>query len=548
MRIGIDLDNTIINYDSAFIAAAKACDVVLPIGSENKLDVRNAVLRLDNGELLWQKIQGQVYSRFIKTHACLYPGVKRFLLHCQLFGNEVIIISHKTLHGHFDNEKTLIRDIALEFLNENGLIGGVSPLVKKVLFGSTREEKIAKIVAVNPDWFIDDLPEVIEDLQLASRIKKVFFAQADMEGFIKKLPSKLNYLATDWQQIDYLIQGDWDNADIKSLCSGEFENPIKTIEKVSNGRNAGVYRVNDVAGSSFKLKLYPPDLQHDRLLSESLACSAINKHKTGFVPSLIKTSKSLNYAIYEWVDGDPLKDHNLADIKKSIDFLRMLDSLKISREFEGAPNASAACFSGEEIESQLRKRLEQFSVIKKKNSNLANFLDNQFSPAMERALLRAKESWPTDLLFSQRLDKERQTLSPSDFGFHNMLKKSDGSICFLDFEYFGWDDPLKLIVDVSFHPGMALNDEDLRCWVSGALSIYGVSSIKRLRAIWPLYALIWCLIILNEFRPQIMHRRLLANTFTPCELENFLSMQLKKARKHLVKIETNNFDNLLNLI
>jgi len=370
MRIGIDLDNTIVNYDSAFIAAARAFNISIPICSASKLDVRNVVRSLDNGEMLWQKIQGQVYSRFIRTHACIYPGVKRFLLHSQFMGNEVIIVSHKTIHGHFDNEMSLIRDIALDFLCENGLIRCSSPLVHNVFFESTRKEKIAKIFDLNLDWFIDDLIEVVEDLQSEKAIKKVFFLPTIEGNCANNFLFKNNYVATDWQQIDYLIHGDWENIHIKTLCSSALEIPIKTVQKVSNGRNAGVFRIDDVAGSSFVIKLYPPDSQHDRLLSESLACSVINNHKTGLAPSLVKTSKSLNYGIYEWVDGEPLKDHSLADIKLSIQFIRMLDSLKTSREFAYAPNASAACFSGEEVENQLRKRLEQFSEVKKKNSNL----------------------------------------------------------------------------------------------------------------------------------------------------------------------------------
>jgi len=548
MRIGIDLDNTIINYDSAFIAAARAFNVSLPTGSVSKLDVRNVAHGLEDGEILWQKIQGLVYSHFIRTDSCLYPGVKRFLLHSQFMGNEVVIISHKTIHGHFDDDMTPIRDLALDFLSENGLIGCCSPLIQNVFFESTRKEKIAKIFDLNLDWFIDDLPEVIEDLQSQKALKKVFFSHPIMNYCKNKFLIENNYIASDWQQIDYLINGDWDNLHIKMLCSGDLEHPIKTIQKVSNGRNAGVFKIDDTAGSSFKIKLYPPDLQHDRLLSESLACSVINKHKSGLVPSLVKNSKSLNYGIYKWVDGEPFKAHGLADIKMSIEFVRMLDSLKTSREFLDAPNASSACFSGEEVENQLRRRLEQFSEVKKKNSNLEKFLDLQFTPAMEKALLIAKQRWPKELLFEQLLDKSDQTLSPSDFGFHNMIKKNDGTICFLDFEYFGWDDPLKLVVDVSFHPGMSLINEDLKCWVSGALSIYGESSFKRLRAIWPLYALIWCLIILNEFKPQIMHRRLLANTFTSEGFDDFLDVQLEKAKMHLAKIEANDFDELLNLI
>src|SRR5690606_1492036 len=47
-------------------------------------------------------------------------------------------------------------------------------------------------------------------------------------------------------------------------------------------------------------------------------------------------------------------------------------------------------------------------------------------------------------------------LSPSDFGFHNMLRRDDGSLAFIDFEYFGWDDPAKLAADFLLHAGHKL--------------------------------------------------------------------------------------------
>ena len=46
-------------------------------------------------------------------------------------------------------------------------------------------------------------------------------------------------------------------------------------------------------------------------------------------------------------------------------------------------------------------------------------------------------SWEQELL------EQYRTLSPSDFGFHNALRTPAGTMVFLDFEYFGWDDPAK---------------------------------------------------------------------------------------------------------
>ena len=52
------------------------------------------------------------------------------------------------------------------------------------------------------------------------------------------------------------------------------------------------------------------------------------------------------------------------------------------------------------------------------------------------------------------LPVEQRTLSPSDFGFHNALRRPDGRVVFLDLEYFGWDDPAKMISDFLLHPAL----------------------------------------------------------------------------------------------
>ena len=44
------------------------------------------------------------------------------------------------------------------------------------------------------------------------------------------------------------------------------------------------------------------------------------------------------------------------------------------------------------------------------------------------------------------MDFNQLILSPSDFGFHNIVKNKK-KLYFLDFEYSGFDDPLKLLSD-----------------------------------------------------------------------------------------------------
>ena len=65
-----------------------------------------------------------------------------------------------------------------------------------------------------------------------------------------------------------------------------------------------------------------------------------------------------------------------------------------------------------------------------------------------------------------------QVFSPSDFGFHNTILEDDGDLKFLDFEYFGRDDPAKLMADFIWHPGMNLNNSQKTQWLKGIITIF----------------------------------------------------------------------------
>ena len=60
--------------------------------------------------------------------------------------------------------------------------------------------------------------------------------------------------------------------------------------------------------------------------------------------------------------------------------------------------------------------------------------------------------------FAAEIAPECRTLIPSDLGAHNALRGADGKLYFLDFEYFGWDDPVTSIANFVMHPGMQLSE------------------------------------------------------------------------------------------
>ena len=82
MKIGIDLDNTLVCYDEAFKKCGEKLDLLPASINPNRLEIREYIRKQINGEKAWQKLQGQVYGVGL-SNAKLFPGVYRFLWRCR---------------------------------------------------------------------------------------------------------------------------------------------------------------------------------------------------------------------------------------------------------------------------------------------------------------------------------------------------------------------------------------------------------------------------------------------------------------------------------
>ena len=94
LKIGIDLDNTIVQYDQIFHKVALEKGLISPDVLQKKDEVRNYLRKIDK-EDEWTLLQGYVYGARM-TEASPYPGVLDFISNSIKQGNSVFIISHKT--------------------------------------------------------------------------------------------------------------------------------------------------------------------------------------------------------------------------------------------------------------------------------------------------------------------------------------------------------------------------------------------------------------------------------------------------------------------
>ena len=127
-------------------------------------------------------------------------------------------------------------------------------------------------------------------------------------------------------------------------------------------------------------------------------------------------------------------------------------------------------------------------------------------------------------------------MSPSDFGFHNVIKKNK-KLFFFDFEYAGMDDPVKLISDFICQPDYQLNKQQSIFFYKNILKIFPQSDAieRRFNAVIDIHRIKWCCIILSEIlNKNYSERRYFAGH--QIDADKCLKKAKKYYNQHLKKI------------
>jgi Phosphotransferase enzyme family len=290
--------------------------------------------------------------------------------------------------------------------------------------------------------------------------------------------------------------------------------PITELAPIGGGRNSRVYRVRS-RGSTFALKQYPSRLDdaHDRLGTEVDALRLMRQHQLDAVPDVIAVDRDHGLALLSWINGSPVTAVSTSDVDQAVTFLAAVDTLRQACAFAEQRHAAEACLSGAEIERQIDARLKRLQELPVGEESLHTFLQVSFRPIFDRLIAQARgRMCANGNDFDTVLVQEQRSLVPSDFGFHNSLRRPDGTLAFFDFEYFGWDDPVKLTADVLLHPGTPIMLPQREQFRRAAECLYGrdPTFCPRLNALYPLFGLRWTLIVLNEFLPDCWRRRVMA--------------------------------------
>ena len=286
-----------------------------------------------------------------------------------------------------------------------------------------------------------------------------------------------------------------DMHDLKVAAEDLLGRSIHRITAGGRGENSKLFCLH-TARETLALKSYPTRRGDGRARAkvEWAALNFLRDHGLSAVPAPIARDPDDGFLVLEWINGHAVDVPREADIRHAAAFVSDVFALSRKPGAEYFPPASEACLSAAEIVSQIDQRL----VMLVEDAAVRDFLDQEIRPAFAAA----KEGVGDSLLDPVDLAPEQRCLIPADFGFHNALREADDTLRYVDFDYFGWDDPVKLVADFILHPAMRLGPGRAALFASEIEAALTMDQDfrSRLKRHLPLFAVRWALIVLNPFR------------------------------------------------
>ena len=274
--------------------------------------------------------------------------------------------------------------------------------------------------------------------------------------------------------------------------------PTYKIANLVGGRNNILLSVECQDNLKYVIKNYGFDGE-DRLDREWSFLSRLECSGLSCVPRPIFCDIYGRIAVFSFLPGKKLSVSSISpkNIANASSFIS-----KVARvDVEGLREAKDAHFSLEGHVKSIEGRVNALEVASRSrhsNDEFKYFLAEELRPFWEETKQR---------VFLPRYDRYWNTmrcfLSPSDFGFHNILH-SDSRLNFIDFEYAGQDDLAKLLSDFRFCPQIKIKKNHAEIFCRKIIDELELDNgfEKRLEILNSLGRTKWLCIVLNVFLPN----------------------------------------------
>lgn len=276
-----------------------------------------------------------------------------------------------------------------------------------------------------------------------------------------------------------------------------------TLKPLPGGRNNTVWRV-DAGPDSCLLKKYfwSESDRRDRLSQEWAFLEFLQSIGSRKAPIPLAKMPDQRFALLEFIPGKPPEEITESDILDAAGFFADINSPRhLARHL---PSVSEAAFSLDEHLAIVARRIDHLAKIEPSTPDhvaAVEFIQSTLQPLWKWVRQRIECIPPATR--AAILSPDSRCLSPSDFGFHNALRQTDGTLRYLDFEYAGWDDPAKTLIDFINQPDRILPEPLATLFLEKTIPLFSDSSSlrKRISILTPVYQIKWACICLNAFLP-----------------------------------------------
>lgn len=310
------------------------------------------------------------------------------------------------------------------------------------------------------------------------------------------------------------------------------------VEPILGGSNNRLFRATTTDGAPLLIKQYFSD-DRRRLEREHGVLSILNERGFDEVPRPILAIPERRVGVYSFIEGSRLTADAFTEghIDAIANYLAKVHRITPDQVPQVLPMAQSSARSLGEVIKRIEERLYRCNtkLLQQAQPSVKDFLEETQVLYRVRCALDEFLAVNSEDAIDLQITPENLRLSSADFGPHNMLWRPDGQLVVIDFEYGGWDHPLRVIGDFlahdktqAFKPGLAdcfvqcyLQMSSLRPEILSQIELYGV--LSRIE---------WITIYLTAMLPEKLVRLRFAKG-EGFDMQEYVDEQMKAVRVRL---------------
>lgn len=322
---------------------------------------------------------------------------------------------------------------------------------------------------------------------------------------------------------------------LKTVLIKELNFELEAFEQINKGMSNKLFTLKNKKGDKLLLKIY---YSQDGFERETKALSFLNKHGFSNVPKPYYISREDKLAVYSFEEGvsKTSLELNREDIIKMASFVASINNIKKQDIDEKFSEASGASFSYQGFIDYAETRLAKFEkgLSDKGLSPLIKEFAKSEPTEMVRKKIEALKNSLGKEVITRCIDDDYIRLSSADFGPHNIIFQDNGNLIFIDFEYFGYDDPLMVIAEFAVHDQtMKVPDKLKKLFVAEYLkkTEWSEEFVGRLPILIKIINLCWMAIFLNSITKKGLKQMVFADK--NFNQDEFILRQIAKFKERL---------------